>query len=398
MISIILGDPHIGKGVSIGKAGIGPGLNSRIIDQLNILDWLLEKAVDLMAENIIITGDVFEEPDPPSHLISLFISWLKKCSANNVSVHIIMGNHDTFRTGNNYYSCLDIISEAEIENVHIYNNIDSIYINNFSYTFLPFRDRKSLGTESNSEALSLLKSLVNYELLSIPANYKKIIVGHLAIEGSIPVGDEIDDMTNELFCPISMFESFDYVLMGHVHKFQQMNKANPYIAHIGSMDISNFGESDQNKFIAIIDQDNDQILSLEKIPTRNLKKISITIPKDITDTTDYVIKELENNCKGLERSIVKIEISLESQEAKSIDKKAVSSFLNKKGVYNISNFSESKKISLIKKDNQNIINNSLDTLSAIKKYAELHIDEKNRSKYLEIAGQILNEYNLEFKE
>ena len=33
---LIIGDPHLGKGISIGKPGIGIGLNSRIIDQKRI--------------------------------------------------------------------------------------------------------------------------------------------------------------------------------------------------------------------------------------------------------------------------------------------------------------------------------------------------------------------------
>ena len=36
---ILLGDPHLGKGTGIGKTGIGSNLNSRIADQLNLLDW-----------------------------------------------------------------------------------------------------------------------------------------------------------------------------------------------------------------------------------------------------------------------------------------------------------------------------------------------------------------------
>src|SRR6185436_19297589 len=249
---IILGDPHLGKSLSQGRVGIGSNLNSRIVDQLNLLDWTLDQAIDLSIDHIVITGDIFEDPRPPPSLITLFISWLKKCQANSVHVHLILGNHDILRSGFIYSSPLDIISEVELENVDVYKNINTITIDTTAITLMPFRDRKALGASTNSIALSLLKEYLVYELASMPITYKKVLIGHLAIEGSIPIGDEIDDISNELFCPLDMFNGYDYVWMGHVHKPQIMKKQKPYIAHIGSMDISNFAEIDHSKHIIIL--------------------------------------------------------------------------------------------------------------------------------------------------
>src|SRR5579863_6576450 len=124
--AIILGDVHLGKGTNIGKFGVGATLNSRIVDQLNLLDWTLDKAVEHHAEHIIITGDVFEEPKPHPSLIAMFVSWLKKCQVYDISVHIIVGNHDILRNGFSYTSPLDIITEADLDKIHIYKDINTI--------------------------------------------------------------------------------------------------------------------------------------------------------------------------------------------------------------------------------------------------------------------------------
>ncbi len=398
--TIILGDVHLGKGTSIGKVGIGANLNSRIVDQMNLLDWVLDRAVEHAANQIIITGDIFEEPNPPTYLITLFIGWLMRCQANEITTHIVVGNHDVLRNGTTYYSPLDIITESNIENVYVYKHTDTIFVGNHAYTLLPFRDRKSFNSASNVEALDLVKGLLQYELAGIPATYTKILIGHFAIEGSIPVGDEIDDMTNELFCPVSMFEKYDYVWMGHVHKPQVMchgSATEPYVAHIGSMDLSNFGESDHEKHIIVIDQDTDKLFIKEKLPTRRLKKIVVTIPKDTDNTTDYLIKELDK-LDDFEKSIVKLEISLASSDLKSIDKKKISKLLAEKGVYSIANFSESKKINVVKKDVNNTIDNSFDVASAIKKFAELHVDIKMRDKYMNVASAIFSKYKSSLKD
>jgi DNA repair exonuclease SbcCD nuclease subunit len=401
--AIILGDVHLGKGVNIGKSGVGANLNSRIVDQLNLLDWTLDQAEEFFSENIIITGDVFEDPKPHPALITLFISWLKKCQAHDVNVHIIVGNHDILRSGFVYTSPLDIVSEIDLDNVFVYKDINTVLLGSTAFTFMPFRDRKSFGVNSAAEAISLLRDSLVYELASIPSTYKKVLVGHLAIEGSIPVGDEIDDMTNELFCPVDMFTGYDYVWMGHVHKPQVMKKSNPYIAHIGSMDISNFGETDHKKFVVAfnvygeVSPENSEPWGVRYLPTRQLKKVTITVPKDTEDSTAYVLDELKK-LDAWDKSIVKVEIALAAPELKSVSKPSIEKYLTSQGVFNVTNISESKKIGLVKKDSNNTIDTKMDVASAIKAYSNTYVEEDMRSDFIELSMEIYNLYKAEAKE
>jgi len=392
---LILGDIHLGKSILIGRVGVGASLNSRITDQLNLLEWTLDRAIESGIDDIIITGDVFEDPKPHPSLITLFISWLKKCQVHNINIHIIAGNHDILRSGIHLFSPLDIISEMDLENINVYKNLNTIIIDKTAITLMPFRDRKSLGCDSNIKALDLLKKSLIYELAGIPVTYHKVLVGHLAIEGSIPVGDEIDDLSDVLFCPLEMFRGYHQVWMGHVHKPQVLKKS-PYIAHIGSMDISNFGETDQKKHIVIIDCENGKFTT-EYLPTRPLKRISVSIPPDVKDTTDYIIKELEK-IGDFDRSIVRVEVSLTSTDLKSVDKSTVDKFLYSQGVFNVAGISESKKAALIKKDKNNIIDTKMDIVSAIKTYSQTYVDEKQRSNFIETAMDIYNLYKAEAKE
>ncbi|HEY5267964.1 MAG TPA: metallophosphoesterase [Candidatus Saccharimonadales bacterium] len=394
---IILGDPHIGKNTSQGKVAIGSNLNSRIDDQIKLLDYVLDKAIDQCVNNIIITGDIWEEPRPAPALITLFISWLKKCQAYDVNVHIIVGNHDILRNGFVYNSPLDIISEVDLEGIHVYKDINTIIIGTTAFTLVPFRDRKSFSVSSNADAISLVRDSLVYELAGIPATYRKVLVGHLAIEGSIPVGDEIDDLTNELFCPLDMFTGYDYVWMGHVHKPQVMQKANPYIAHVGSMDISNFGETDHKKHIVIFNCDENNGWKKEELPTRPLQKIIVSVPKDTVDTTAYVIEQL-TKAGVQDKSIVRVEVSLAAPELASVNKTTIEKFLIGKGAFNINGISEVKKANVIKKDANNTLDTKMDTVSAIKTYAQKYIEDVARSSFIEMTMDIYNTYKVEGKE
>ena len=98
--TLIIGDCHIGKGTSIGKVSSGNALNSRILDQLNVLQWILQLGIDREVSRFVFTGDIFEELKPDHNLLVLFMDWLRECSNYNIECHIIAGNHDLKRVGN----------------------------------------------------------------------------------------------------------------------------------------------------------------------------------------------------------------------------------------------------------------------------------------------------------
>jgi exonuclease SbcD len=392
---ILLGDPHIGKNLSQGKTVLGNNLNSRVVDQINLLDWVLDRALEHNVGHIIITGDIWEDPKPAPYLIAIFISWLKKCQVYDVHVHIIMGNHDILRNGFNYTSPLDVIIEVDLDNINIYKNIDTVIVGSSAFTMMPFRDRKSLAAITNVEALAIIQDSLTYELSSIPLTYKKILIGHLAIEGSLPIGDELDDLANELFCPIDIFNGYDCVWMGHIHRPQVMQQF-PHIAHIGSMDISNFGEVDQKKHIIIFDCMTGE-WEIEYLPTRALKKFSVTVPKDTEDPTEYVLKQLKEE-KSWDKAIIRLEVALAVPELKSINKSTIEKYLTSRGAFNVTSITESKKVMMVKKDSNNTIDTKMDVVTSIKTYGDKYIDIKVRPAFIELSMDILNQYKQEVKE
>lgn len=388
--TIVLGDIHLGKGLSIGKPGIGNALNSRLIDQCNILEWTLSKAIEFAASNIIITGDIFEDPKPHPTFISLFLSWLRKCVDSDISVHIVAGNHDVLRTGQFYTSALDIITAVDMEGVYVYKHMSTLHMPDVSFTLMPFRDRRSFNVESNAEALKILGAKMPYEVSGIDLANAKVVIGHLAIEGSIPVGDEIDDMTNELFCPVSMFKGYDFVWMGHVHKPQIISKS-PFVAHIGSMDLSDFGESDHHKFILVFDPKNSEPFKYLEIPTRPLNQIVVSVPETIINTTEYVVKELKKH-NDLSKSIVRLNVSLGGSDMISIDRPVVEECLNNLGAFHITRINEERKITPIKKSAATEgIDNTVNEPTAIKMFADSNVDEPIRNDFIALATQIVKD-------
>ncbi len=388
--TLLAPDTHIGAGLRLGKPGIGAIPNSRILDQLDLLDWILQQAIQHNAERIIITGDVFDDPKPSPTLIAYFVAWLKKCEMHDISVHIIQGNHDILRTGTTNTSSLDVIIESDIPNVSVYKDITTIFANDTAFTMVPFRDRKSFNLNSNAEAVERIGLNITYEVASIPTHYRKVLVGHLAIEGSIFIGDEVDDIANELFCPLSMFQGYDYVWMGHVHKPQVLQSKTPYrplVAHIGSMDISNFGETEEKKHIVIIDDDKAFNIA---IPTRPLKRIAVSVPENTKDSTAYVLAKVAE-LGDLSRAIVRLEIQLMAPDILPIDRNLIEKTLYGNGVFHIANITESKKPTPIKKDT-NPLNTTMEIPSTIKTWITARVPQDKQDAVLSLAMDCYRQY------
>lgn len=390
--TIIVGDLHLGKGLSIGKPAIDGGLNSRLSDQVRLLNWVLDCSICRQVNRIIITGDVFDETKPDGNLIVIFMDWLKQCEDYGIDVHIVIGNHDLKRIGSRYTSILNIVDSASFNHVFIHNSFYTLHTDGVSFTFIPYRDKRALGCDTVDEAIFKIGELLPFELGSIPINNDKVLVGHLALSGSFWT-DEIDDVSNELMMPHHIFEGYDYTWMGHVHSTQVMNNK-PYIAHVGSLDISDFGETNHIKNIILYDPFLKDKFEKIVIPTRPLRRIKIDIPK-CDNSTEFLLNYIEemNNSVGFKDALVKIELKQLDPESKDIDRARIIEKLNNYGIYYISYFSESRVIAVVPDDKKHISDSAISPKDAVKSWADMQdfsSNEEEKQQFVNACLEVIN--------
>jgi len=345
---LIVPDLHLGAGTSIGKDN-NKGLNSRIEDQKNLLEFVLKTARKKQVNKIVVLGDIWEHPKPDPTVVYIFLDWLVRC-AQDFTIDVVQGNHDFIRTGSNKTSMLDCIDIPYIEGCWIYTEIDTskIAIKNgteaLGFVYVPFTDRRQLCAKTTEEAKQKLFNDIKMRMGHWGDEYKKICFGHLALEGSMWVGNEIADDHNEIFVTKKMMKDlgFDYVFMGHVHKPQVISKSNPYMAHVGSLDRTKFtGPDATEKHVTLFDTVKDTIENI-KLPCRNLVDFPIFIP-NVEDETEFVINYIDKlTNEHLEDAIVRLRIESSSPEYKYINREKIGNFLKKAGVFNISSVTEIK--------------------------------------------------------
>lgn len=365
--TLIVGDIHIGKGLNIGKPPIGHGFNSRINDQIKLLDWIIDVIHENNVEQVILTGDIFEEARPEFYLFKIFIDFLKRIELESVDCHIISGNHDIKRSGNIFTSVLDLISGYDFEHIFYHKTLTTIHTNGASFTLLPYNDRRGMNVENINDALKSIEECLLYESLGIPYEDKKVLIGHLALEGALYVGDEIDDAQNEIICPLSLFLNYDYTWMGHVHKPQVLSR-NPHISHVGSLDLSDYGETGHTKILILFDPNSEDHFTEIPVPSRPMRRLRVTVPED-QNATEYVLDVLKNHNESLsyKNAYIKLEITINGEQ-KGIDKKVIEEFIYSLNAFYITNISESRNISVVTQEKRELVDNTVDPKSAVKLY------------------------------
>ena len=404
MKCLILGDIHLGRGASIGKSAELGHLNSRIQDQIDLLDWAFDKCQETKTKLIAITGDVYQDFRPHPAIIGIFMRWLKKCEHSGIQVHIAMGNHDILRSGQYIVSALDLVSELEMDYATVYKNFTRLELDDFTIVFVPFRDKRMYESKTKDESIIALTAELA-KVIEEPSSKTKVAIGHLAFEGSIPIGDEISDTMNELYVPPEMFEWFDFVWMGHIHHPQVIQHHNPYAAHIGSLDRSDFSKSevDNDKIAILLDSENKNKFIEIKLPTRALRPVKIDVPPG-KDSTEFVINELclmskRLNFKG---AIVRVEIQLNGPDLENVDREKIESYiLNNLEAYYVCGFGEMRCISAIQIDPEDVFDNTMEIDQSINKWADtrknIFDNDSEREEFKKAAHEIRLEYEDKYR-
>ncbi|MBT7609772.1 MAG: exonuclease SbcCD subunit D [Bacteriovoracaceae bacterium] len=246
---------------------------SRVKEQIQFLDFLQEAINSNKCDVLIISGDIFDTPYPPSDAISIYLKFLYEITTkHNVKVFIISGNHDSGRfletqkpffdsQGITIRGHLDIKSASDLI-VQVENNKGV----SCSITLLPYfrsSDILSIGRtlypdllkeDDISESILLILESLFKEIANISApDSFNILMGHHLFAGYEASGSEqglslsgIDQL------PLSLVRGlFQYIALGHIHKFKIIQKESPTIIYSGSPIPFRFSENEQKKLAFI---------------------------------------------------------------------------------------------------------------------------------------------------
>lgn len=286
-----LSDLHIGKKVNE---------YSMLQDQIYILKEILRIIDNEKVETVIIAGDVYDRSLPPNEALELFDEFLYQLSSRNVNVFVISGNHDSperisyggrMMTENKIF--LSPVYDGNVKPITL--NDDYGEVNFYLLPFVRPADIRRYFPDENIEnytdavKVAIDNMNVDFSERNILVTHQFVTGGELSESEDIIVGGT-DNVSGEVF------DGFDYVALGHIHREQTVGKDN--IRYCGTPLKYSFSEAKNIKSVTILDFNDKGNIEYSKIPLtpfRDMREIrgtyyELTLKSsyESTNTEDYL--------------------------------------------------------------------------------------------------------------
>lgn len=259
-----LSDLHIGKKVNE---------YSMLQDQIYILKEILRIIDNEKVETVIIAGDVYDRSLPPNEALELFDEFLYQLSSRNVNVFVISGNHDSperisyggrMMTENKIF--LSPVYDGNVKPTTLNDEYGKV-----NFYMLPFVRPADIRRYFPDENIENYTDAVKVAIdnMNVDFSERNILITHQFVTGAelsesedIIVGGT-DNVSGEVF------DGFDYVALGHIHREQTVGKDN--IRYCGTPLKYSFSEAKHIKSVTILDFRDKENIEYSKIPLTPLR-------------------------------------------------------------------------------------------------------------------------------
>lgn len=263
-------DLHIGKRVN--------GM-SMLDDQRYILRQILDIAEKHQASVLLIAGDVYDKASPSAEAVTVFDAFLTDAVAAGLRVLAIPGNHDSaeriaYAQGllEKQGVCLPPVYTGEVERLELEDEHGPV-----EFWLLPFLKPGDVrrffpDEEIGDDYSAALRAVLG--ACDIDQGKRNVVLSHQLVTAYGTAPDRADDeiklggMDN---VDVSVYDAFDYVALGHVHRPQRVGRDT--VRYSGSPLKYSFSEARYDKSAALIElgekkpgDDVGECVSFELIP------------------------------------------------------------------------------------------------------------------------------------
>jgi len=281
---------------------------SLIEEQKNFIEFLIEAVKKNGIDAVMIAGDIFDHSVSSAEAISLYnYAVTELCNEIGIPVIISAGNHDgAVRLA----SCSELLKKTGLYVFgKLTNEVAVVELKNADVYVLPYfnidETRAIFPNEKINSYLDAMKCVLDNMNLKFRSGRKNILMSHCFVSGSVLSESDRSAMVGGAsVVPSEIFEGFDYVALGHLHKPQNRGFNARYS---GSPLKYSFSEADHQKSVTILNiEDEITIQELEVVPSRDIRVIRGTyeeilkIAENDLKKDDYIKIEMTDKYAGME--------------------------------------------------------------------------------------------------
>ncbi len=318
-------DNHVGE-TAYSRIDPETNLNARSLDFLNSFKHLADLAIKERVDVFLIVGDFFTKVNPHSKYILEAIRKLKQVTRAGSNTIIVSGNHETPRMATTL-NPLTLL--GEVEGVHVALEPTTIQVNDYDFVCVP-------APPNFDEIRNLFQLLLSIALQNSKSK-KRILAAH------IPIGQAItsSEVTLETFVGENVEMSqipqeFEYVALGHMHKFQQINHDKMPVCYSGSSERCEFNEEHDDKYALLVELQDGVNVSPIKL---NVRRMITLVDQDCSGLSaskiaKLVLNEIDKRGGTIADALVRVKLeNIDIDESRLINWDEVKARLNKEKVF-----------------------------------------------------------------
>lgn len=292
-------DWHIGKIVHE---------QSMLADQAYILEQLIEQVEEYEVDAVLMAGDLYDRSLPPKEAVSLVNQTLSRLiNELEVPVFIIAGNHDS----NERIEYLSGVAEAK--QLYMEGTLKAhtrkVSLKEADIYMMPYADHVLIRQALDQPEIRTIEEAVAAQVEQITSSdeFDRSRINMVMFHGYVISGSRTSLVESDSERPLSIgtaewidqsiFDAFDYVALGHLHKGQKVGSNR--IRYSGSpLKYSKSEATHQKKsFIIDIDRDSLEVTPVPLIPKRDMRIVrgafDELMQQDWSD--DYIFIELTDD-------------------------------------------------------------------------------------------------------
>ena len=211
---------------------------------------------------LVIAGDVFESPNPPESAVRLWDRFITQMARRHMPVLVVSGNHDSgarLSMGSNLIALSGVHIAGELT-----GELEPVVVENVNFWLVPFVRPADVRAWAKAQGMDA-GSVINYDtalrlVLDVVRQHEafakrpNVCVAHQFVTnaGVSPERSDSEHLSLGTLDNVDyrVFEGFDYVALGHIHRPQRMGRDE--VRYAGSPLKLSSSEINQQKSFAVV--------------------------------------------------------------------------------------------------------------------------------------------------
>lgn len=259
-----LSDLHLGKRVNEF---------SMIEDQKYILEQILSLLDREAADAVLMAGDIYDKPVPPAEAVQLFDRFLTELADREIPIFAVSGNHDSaerlsfgsrIMSGQNVF--ISPVYDGSTARFTLTDDWGEVCVH-----LLPFIRPSAVRRAFEKEEIHTYQDAVQtaVEQIRPDTEVRNLLVAHQFVTGASRCESEEITVGGIDNVDAAVFDSFDYVALGHIHSPQHIGRKE--VRYCGTPLKYSFSEADQEKSVTVAELREKGNVSVTVYPLRPLR-------------------------------------------------------------------------------------------------------------------------------